>query len=63
VPLGQRILSRAAVTPFRRSALRARGTLDSRDSRTCLLVSVFRLSFFPAIDRFLMSLPEIVNAA
>ena len=43
--------------------MRARGTRDRRDSRICLPVSVFRLSFFPAIERFLMSLPEILNAA
>jgi hypothetical protein len=60
---GQRILRLDAVAPFSLSALRARGTRLSRDSRICFPVSVLRFSFFPAIERFLMSLPEIVKAA
>src|SRR5581483_11639369 len=63
VSLGQRILRLDAVTPLRRSALRALGTFLSRDSLISRPVSVLRLSFLPGIDRFRMVLPEIVKAA
>jgi hypothetical protein len=57
------ILKSLAVRPPTRFAFRARGTALSRDSLISRPVSVLRLSFLLAIERFLMALPLIVSAA
>jgi hypothetical protein len=59
---GQWIRSSSAVNPPSRWARLALLTLR-RDSRTSLAEIEFRLSFFAGIERFLIVLPLIVNAA